>query len=164
MMILETEYSKAPKWHGCQDWTSAYSGLPASLISKSLAIDPINPSVLYTAGFDWNASRARVFKTTNGGQSWFIASSELEQRYEISSLVIDPSNPATLYAGTDNGIFKSLDGAASWRLGSGLMYLSIRNLTIDPNSPATLYAATWDGFFKSTDSGRAGFRPARIFR
>ena len=150
--------------NGGQDWTSAYSGLPASLISKSLAIDPINPSVLYTAGFDWNASRARVFKTTNGGQSWFIASSELEQRYEISSLVIDPSNPATLYAGTDNGIFKSLDGAASWRLGSGLMYLSIRNLTIDPNSPATLYAATWDGFFKSTDSGRAGFRPARIFR
>ena len=32
----------------------------------------------------------------------------------VIALVMDPSDPAVLYAGTDEGLFKSTDGAATW--------------------------------------------------
>ena len=81
---------------------------------------------------------------------------------EIRSLAIDPANSTTVYAGTHNGLFKSLDGGATWR-SSGLPERATTHLVIDFVNPSILYAATQitrTGYFcyervlfKSTDSG-----------
>ena len=73
----------------------------------------------------------------------------------------DPSQPATVYAGTERGVFKSVDGGASWTFTSaGLPPARVQAIAIDPSSPATLYAGTLTpngvasvGIFKSTDGG-----------
>lgn len=75
-------------------------------------------------------------------------------------LVMNPRNPAILYAVTGRRIFKSTDGARSWRtaapdayygppIGSGGI-----GLAISPTDPSTVYAATGQGSFKTTDGGR----------
>ncbi|MCP3960309.1 MAG: hypothetical protein GY719_20900 [bacterium] len=81
----------------------------------------------------------------------------------ISALAIDPQTPTTIYAGTGTGssgtgigVFKSVDGGATWSAASGgLTDRTILNLVIDPQNPTTLYAGTAlpDGLFKSTDGG-----------
>src|ERR1019366_3882972 len=62
----------------------------------------------------------------------------------VQALVVDPSNPNTLYAATsDLGIFKRVDGGATWtRSNSGIAGTNIQTLAIDPAHPRTLYAAT----------------------
>jgi hypothetical protein len=60
--------------------------------------------------------------------------------------VIDPTTPATLYAGTERGVFKSSDGAASW---TRLTDSSAGLLAIDSTTPATLYAEIDFRLFKS---------------
>lgn len=79
----------------------------------------------------------------------------------IYCLVPDPSRPSTLYAGTAEGVFKSVDGGASWQAASaGLPAERVQTIAIDPTAPSTLYAGTLTpngvdsvGIFKSTDGG-----------
>jgi hypothetical protein len=96
----------------------------------------------------------------------------------IEALAIDPQNSKTLYAGTPGGLFKSTDGAATWRLSNyglptpNIGYApasTVTSLAIDPQTPSTIYAGVRGisihgcsgqcnipvsgGIFKSTDSG-----------
>ncbi len=80
----------------------------------------------------------------------------------VYALAVHPANPRILYAGTESwGVFKSVDGGATWRasnagLGSGSPNVWIRALVIDPRDPATIYAASLHhGVFRSEDGGRS---------
>jgi photosystem II stability/assembly factor-like uncharacterized protein len=70
----------------------------------------------------------------------------------ITALVMDPTDPPVLYAGTQQGLFKSTDGAESWtQLG---VEPGASMIAVDPGSPSTVYALTADGaLHKSVDSG-----------
>jgi uncharacterized protein (TIGR03437 family) len=59
------------------------------------------------------------------------------------TLVVDPAAPNTIYAATtDLGIFKSVDGGATWAAAnSGIASASVQVLAIDPVHSQTLYAA-----------------------
>jgi photosystem II stability/assembly factor-like uncharacterized protein len=73
----------------------------------------------------------------------------------VLSLVMDTQNPRTLYAGTFAGVFKSIDGGATWN-NSGLAGFMVSNLAIDSQNPGTIYAALGVfsvGVFKSSDGG-----------
>jgi photosystem II stability/assembly factor-like uncharacterized protein len=56
----------------------------------------------------------------------------------VKSLALDPVNPSILYAGSREGVFKSIDAAASWdrilSLGTGTYLVGM-----DPSSPLTIY-------------------------
>ena len=66
----------------------------------SLAIDPLDPSIIY-AGTDGG-----VFESTNGGTTWNAMNRGLTNTH-VTSLAIDPLNPDVIYTGTDGGgVFK----------------------------------------------------------
>ena len=152
---------------GGANWSASGDGLPGTAI-KALAIDPRNPNTLYAA------PRRGIFKSTDGGVSWSAVSSGLPTDFYGNGLVpivylaIDPQNPDTVYASTatcmpctpTSGVFKSMDGGASWT-GSGLASSILVNpdysvplvLAINPINPNTVYAGTYDGIVKSLDAG-----------
>lgn len=73
--------------------------------------------------------------------------------------MIDPRNSQILYAGTDGGVFRSMDGGDHWSPTGlieqfpGVPYI-VHTLAIDPRNSNVLYAGTQDwGAFKSTDGG-----------
>jgi photosystem II stability/assembly factor-like uncharacterized protein len=73
----------------------------------------------------------------------------------VSALAINPLTPTTLYAGTDLGVFRSMDSGAHWTaVNTGLTNLGVSALAINPLTPTTLYAGSYgSGVFRSTDSG-----------
>jgi len=74
----------------------------------------------------------------------------------VLAVAADPTRRRVLYAGTREGVFKSVDGAGTWRrAGSGLGILRVDALAVDPVHPATVYAGTADGVYKSIDGGRS---------
>ena len=78
------------------------------------------------------------------------------KRSVIRSVVIDPRDPGVMYAGTTGaGIYRSLDGGASWQPAqNGLKRSAINTILIDPNNPKKLYTHTMgNGPYVSQDGG-----------
>ncbi len=75
---------------------------------------------------------------------------------QVRVLATDPENSSTIYAADTGGVFKSVDGGASWtRASAGITDLAIKAVVVDPQDGNTLYAGTdqGGGVFKSTDGG-----------
>ena len=122
--------------------------LPMDSNGWRLAIDPVNPNILYVAAYNLNTHDAGFFKTTDSGENW--SSTGLTDTY-ISGIAIDPQNPSTLYAAAGSRMYKSVDHGASWSV------INVNNiwnnvLAIDSLDPNIMYAGT-AGVFKSTNGG-----------
>ena len=60
-----------------------------------------------------------IFKTTDGGGTWVSIAGDLPPGTVVRTLVEDPRNPALLFAGTEFGLYWSLDGGRHWRFPGG---------------------------------------------
>lgn len=68
--------------------------------------------------------------------------------------VADPDDSAVIYVGTQEGIYKSTDGAATWeRRSDGLTCSAVTTLLVAPDGSSTLYAVTPREMWKSSDGG-----------
>lgn len=68
---------------------------------NSLAIDPINPNIVY-AGI---ALEGGIYRTTDGGENWTAMNNGYNGYPFTDIVVIDPGDRKTLYAGSYNGIW-----------------------------------------------------------
>jgi photosystem II stability/assembly factor-like uncharacterized protein len=74
-----------------------------------------------------------VFKTTDYGESWVNITSNLPDGHVVRVVREDLRNPDLLFAGTEFGLFVSIDDGESWsRFMNGLPTVSIYDLVIHP--------------------------------
>jgi photosystem II stability/assembly factor-like uncharacterized protein len=95
---------------GGATWTNVTDTLPHRY-PTDISFDPGSSSVAYITYSGYGTSH--VFKTTNVGQSWINISSNLPD-IPTQSVVVDPFYANHIYVGTDLGVFRTLDGGASW--------------------------------------------------
>jgi photosystem II stability/assembly factor-like uncharacterized protein len=133
--------------------------------ASDIAIDPLDPAVVHTAG-------GVLARTTDGGETWTTTSTEPD--LEPTDIAIDPLNPSTVYAGTERkGVWRSVDRGASWQplagVAQGLPDAPIANVVPHPLDPRTLYVAyAGRGVYASLDRGAtfallgAGLEPSGV--
>ncbi len=92
------------------------------------------------------------YASNNSGADWKGSGDGLFVS-RVFDIAIDPSNPATIYAGTDRGVFKSVNGGVSWSLAGAPFNLQTFQVVIDPTAPANLFALTQTFVYKSSDGG-----------
>lgn len=109
--------------------------------------------------FDFGGGTRGVFKSEDSGETYNL-SSNLIKKGDISNLSInfmafDPTNPEILYAGTSSGVYKSEDGAKSWKY--ILSGITVSGITVDRFAPSIIYASGLYGqngkIIKSSDAG-----------
>jgi photosystem II stability/assembly factor-like uncharacterized protein len=73
----------------------------------------------------------------------------------VEEIVFHPSTPWILIAGTQGGIYKSIDGGATWTKKNFNLIESrfIISVDVDPSNPNTYYAGHYGGVSKSVDGG-----------
>lgn len=126
----------------------------------AIVLDPKQPATVYAG------SGGGVFKSTDAGRSWKARNvglfpNETPDGHSlaegfVSAIVVNSRHPQTLYLGCQRGVWKSTDGARTWRRirSAGLGGL-VSSLAIDPERPQTLYAENKvPGLFKTTNGGR----------
>jgi photosystem II stability/assembly factor-like uncharacterized protein len=89
----------------------------------------------------------------------------------VTTLAVDAGRPDVLYAGTSSGVYKTTDGARTWKdMNTGILLpdravssraLGVSALALDPYRPDTVYAGTLDGLYKTLDGGRQWTRIGR---
>ena len=78
----------------------------------------------------------------------------------VHSIAVDSKNTNVIYAGTEQSVFKSINGGKNWSK-TGLITATIYSLgfdpvyslAIDPTNAQAVYAGTRDGIFESIDGG-----------
>jgi PKD repeat protein len=136
-------------------WSTTTDQL-AVLGSSDIAIDPINPQIMYLATGDGDAGDSYslgVFKSTDGGATWQATglSWPVSQRTKIYSLLINPKNRNVLLAATTLGIYRSANAGLTWTV-VGASGVKVTDMEFKPNDTTTVYAVSTD-FYKSTDGG-----------
>jgi photosystem II stability/assembly factor-like uncharacterized protein len=171
---------------GFSAWTYIPTGYPVLGIS-SIAIDPVNPGVMYIGtgethshgtavnGLIERPTRGSVgigiLKSIDGGGSWFPS---LDWQYQqvrgVWDIQINPLNPNVIYAATTEGIYKTNDAGANWT--RVLNELMVMDILLDPVDTNYVYAGVGNvdspnpGIYKSSNSGtgwtriNAGLPPA----
>jgi photosystem II stability/assembly factor-like uncharacterized protein len=142
--VMFAAHTPSSSLAGIGSWTTngPYGG-----IVNTLVVDPTNSATLYAA-----APGSGVFKSTNRGVKWVRSGRGLTDP-TCFTLAIDPVKPAILYTAGGNGVFRTINGGASWALVAGLV--NVRQIVIDPKTPTTLYATVDQGpLYRSTDSGK----------
>lgn len=90
----------------------------------------------------------------------------------VAAIAMDPQDPDTLYAGTQDGVLKSTDGAASWRFVYSARPARIWSIAVSNADPRVVAAAgdslillsrdegaTWDVLSRSEGADTVAFAP-----
>jgi len=137
----------------------------------AVAVDPLNPSVLYASiqiqpappapnqpGALPTGPTGFLSKSTDGGATWTDLRNGLPSGWYAGKLVVDPQTAGRIYAlGSYNsaGVYRSDDGGAHWiAIASGLPDWPVNALEIDPTNPSVLYAgSSAGGLYRSVNAG-----------
>jgi len=144
-MIAESELDPDLLWVGTEGgsvwitrdggaaWANVAGGLPPKWVSRVIASrhDPATAYVSLT-GFREDDFRAYLFRTTDFGRTWTSIAGNLPHE-PINVVREDPLARDVLYAGTDLGVYASLDRGGSWiSLSAGLPTTPVHDLVIHP--------------------------------
>jgi len=106
----------------------------------------------------------QVYKTVDGGGSWQQSNTGLPAGAEVYVIAIDCFSTATpqrcvnnmlLFAATSMGLYKSVDGGATWKL-DGLEGKAVRGVTVEPEHAV----ATLPRVFAAVDDATAIYSSA----
>ncbi|MCX6157809.1 MAG: T9SS type A sorting domain-containing protein [Ignavibacteriae bacterium] len=119
------------------------SGLTSKFIQRVVA-DPFNGNTFYAARTSFDSS-GQVIKTTNLGADWIDISSGLPP-VSANTVFADPVNAGQLYAGTDFGVYRSLNGGTNWvRLGMNIPYVPVLSFSYFSNTTSRYLRAGTHG-------------------
>ncbi len=145
-------------------------GIGPALMSGRIgdfAVHPQDQSLWYVA-----VGSGGVWKTTNAGTTW-QSLFDGQPSYSIGCITLDPNHPEVVWVGTGenvggrhvgfgDGVYRSLDGGASWEHRGLPASEHIGNIVIDPRDSNAVYVAAqgplWSaggerGLFKTSDGG-----------
>ena len=135
---------------------------------SDIAVVPGNTKEYYVA-----TSSGGVWKTTNAGVI-FEPLFDSQNSYSIGCVTIDPNNPNVVWVGTGennnqrvvgygDGVYKSVDGGASWKNMGLESSEHIGRIVVNPDDSDIVYVAAmgplWNeggerGVYKTTDGGK----------
>lgn len=138
-----------------QSWQNIQNNLVGEFFAGSMAVDFLNPSVVYVGFSNYSDTDSCLFKSTDGGQTWQDITPPNLSISTIERVAVSTFENNTVYACTRaDGVFKSTDGGATWEsCNEGLRIYLIASIGFDALG-RIIYLGTYrDGIYRSIDNG-----------
>ncbi len=122
---------------GGRTWQPRTENEPTLALS-SIAVDPRTPTTIYLGLGDakegsFGGAGVGVIKSSDGGETW-SAPVALGTSRVVNTILVDPIAPEIVLAGTDRGLFRSLDAG-----------LTFKPVTLPADAPSAIEDLTWTG-------------------
>jgi hypothetical protein len=126
---------------GGQSWTR--TTIPESGSGARLRRAASDPAVLLLGR---DAAGAGLWRSPDHGQTWTRVAVAGRTSVNVASLAIDPTDARKFFVGTDEGLFYTADGGATWTLKNrGLVMRGFTGLAVSPTAPDEILLTTTGG-------------------
>jgi hypothetical protein len=125
--------------NGGEEWTEVTSGLPAAAQRQWVArIEPghhdENVAYLAVSAFRSGNYAPLVYRTADQGKTWQSIGDGLPKDEPVRVIREDPFNADLLYAGTEFGLYASLDRGRSWTKFGELPTVPVDDILVHPRT------------------------------
>lgn len=111
------------------------------------------------------ATTVGAFYSKDAGREWEERMSGMKEVHIVTAIAINSKDPSVLYGGTTGGMYRSEDGAMTWKkINKGLipeselmasMALGVNSIEIDRTNPDVVYAGTTKGLYRTASKGES---------
>ena len=141
---------------GGGDWRKdeKFPGVPEMSYVSRLTASQHSADVVYAA-FDNHKMgdfKPYVLRSADRGRSWVSIAGNLPERGTVYSLAEDPLKPSLLFAGTEFGLYVTVDGGRKWtKLSGGLPTIAVKDIAIQKRANDLVLATFGRSFYVLDD-------------
>jgi hypothetical protein len=120
------------------NWTSVGDNFKLgayAIAIESIEVHPTDPNTVYVGTVE-----GFVYKSIDGGTSWALLT-VFPQIGPVVDIAINPANPQIVHLAADAGLYRSINGGATW---TNVFGARCYDLEYQPNDPNTLFALISD--------------------
>ncbi len=148
--VISVTEDNGANWHQ----TKSFPGVPSYTWVSDLQADKFEANVVYAAFNDIKRDNFKpyILKSTDKGRTWTSIAGNLPENHPVHSIQQDFKNPNLLFAGTELGIFFTIDGGKNWvQLKSGIPTIAVRDIAIQERESDLAIATFGRGFYIMDD-------------
>jgi len=141
---------------GGKNWTKIDNlpGVPERTYVNQIIASHKNKNTAYAAinHHRYGDFKPYLFKTTDAGKTWQAIQNNLPVRGTVYTIAEDHVNTDLLFAGTEFGVFFSIDGGAGWtQLKAGLPTITVKDMEIHKREGDLVIATFGRGYYVLDD-------------
>jgi hypothetical protein len=111
---------------------------------------PLDVDTIFVSINNWQRGdyKPYIVKSTDRGRTWTNITGNLPDRHDVWSVIQDHVNGNLLFAGTEFGVFTSVDGGQRWvQLKGGMPVIQVRDMAIQKRENDLVLATFGRGFY-----------------
>jgi len=128
----------------------AFPGVPEHTYVSDILASKFDENVVY-ASFDnilRDDFKPYLMKSTDRGNSWTSIAGNIPENHTVHSIQEDFIDPDLLFAGTEFGVFFTVDGGKNWiQLKSGIPTIAVKDVVIQRRESDLVVATFGRGFY-----------------
>lgn len=137
---------------GGKNWSQvkSFPGIPEYTYISDILADRFDENVVYATfnNLKRDDFKPYVLKSSDKGKTWTSISGNLPENGSVHTLAQDFVRPELLFAGTEFGIFFTIDNGKNWvQLKSGLPTIPVRDIAIQKRESDLVIATFGRGFY-----------------
>jgi photosystem II stability/assembly factor-like uncharacterized protein len=141
---------------GGKNWRKIeqFPGVPQWTYVTDVAASPRDVNTIFVTLNNWQRGdyKPYVVKSTDRGRTWTNITGDLPDRHDVWAIVQDHVNGNLLFAGTEFGLFFTVDAGSHWtQLKGGMPTIQVRDLTIQKRENDLVLATFGRGFYVLDD-------------
>jgi photosystem II stability/assembly factor-like uncharacterized protein len=141
---------------GGKNWRKIeqFPGVPQWTYVTDVAASPRDVNVVFATLNNWQRGdyKPYIVKSADRGRTWTNITGDLPDRHDVWAIVQDHVNGNLLFAGTEFGLFVTVDGGGHWvQLKGGMPVIQVRDLMIQKRENDLALATFGRGFYVLDD-------------
>ena len=146
---------------GGKNWRKVeqFPGVPQWTYVTDVFASPRDADTVFATLNNWQRGdyKPYIVKSTDRGRTWTNITSDLPAKHDVWSIIQDHVNPNLLFAGTEFGLFTSVDAGQHWiQLKGGMPPAQIRDMTVQKRENDLVLARSAAASISWTTTARCG--------
>jgi hypothetical protein len=144
--LVQVTEDGGKSWRRIED----FPGVPKWTYVTDVFASPRDAATVFVTLNNWQRGdyKPYIVRSTDRGKTWTNITGDLPDRHDVWTIVQDHVNGNLLFAGTEFGLFGTVDGGVHWtQLKGGMPTIQVRDLIVQKRETDLVMATFGRGFY-----------------